>query len=39
MSSLTLNKSGNENEKEVSTLSEEDQRKEFNISVFRHICK
>jgi ubiquitin carboxyl-terminal hydrolase 9/24 len=37
MSSLTLNKSGNENEKEVSTLSEEDQRREYNISVFRHM--
>ncbi len=37
MSSLTSNKSGNENEKEVSTLSEEDQRKEFNISVLRHM--
>ena len=35
MSSLTLNKSGNE--KESSPLSEEDQRKEYNISVFRNM--
>ncbi len=37
MSSLTLNRSGIESEKETLQLSEEDQRKEYNISVFRHL--